>query len=181
VVMARDVGTPAVVEKDGKGAAPINVSGALRVTLPKGTPDGGSQARLHARRGAAGIRDIHAQKGSSGELLDQVVQTFTTNSQQWQTMMDEEHYLQPVKRIHIIRTAVVITIATLIGHLIPLVPFMVLDGTAALISPFVLSGIVLSAVDANSAFTLVDNWLRKRAAPDAHRRWRRAAGLRGEP
>jgi hypothetical protein len=39
-------------------------------------------------------------------------------------MMDEELHLQPVQTPDIVRSAIVITIATLIGHLIPLLPFV---------------------------------------------------------
>lgn len=56
------------------------------------------------------------------------------------------------------RTSVVITIATLIGHFIPLVPFMVLDRVPALITAFVLSGIVLFGVGVYSAVTLTGDW-----------------------
>ena len=67
------------------------------------------------------IRDIYAAKGFSGDLLDRVVATITANRQSWlSTMMDEELHLQPVQTPDIFRSAIVITIATLIGHLIPL-------------------------------------------------------------
>jgi vacuolar iron transporter family protein len=52
----------------------------------------------------------------------------------------------------------VITIATLIGHLIPLVPFLWLDRTPALIVAFVLSALVLFGVGVYSAVTLVGDW-----------------------
>src|SRR6201981_2375799 len=67
------------------------------------------------------IRDIYAAKGFTGELLDQVVGTITANRETWlATMMDEELHLQPVQAPDIMRSATVITVATLIGHLIPL-------------------------------------------------------------
>jgi hypothetical protein len=48
----------------------------------------------------------------------------TANREAWlATMMDEELRLQPVQTPDIMRSAGVITIATLIGHLIPLLPF----------------------------------------------------------
>jgi vacuolar iron transporter family protein len=109
----------------------------------------------------AEIRDIYAEKGFSGSLLDQVVDTITANRDRWLgTMMNEELHLQPVGRPDILRSAVVITIATLIGHLIPLVPFMVLERTAAMITAFVVSGIVLFAVGAYTAMSLVGDWRR---------------------
>src|SRR5207245_5834014 len=80
------------------------------------------------------IRDIYAVKGFTGELLDRVVDTITANREGWlATMMDEELHLQPVQTPDIVRSAIVITIATLIGHLIPLLPFAWLSRTTALI------------------------------------------------
>jgi len=107
------------------------------------------------------IRDIYAAKGFSGELLDGVVDTITANRETWlETMMDEELHLQPVQSRDILRTAVVIGIATLIGHLIPLVPFMFLARTPALILAIVLSAVALFGVGAYTAVTLVGDWRR---------------------
>src|SRR5438445_2300346 len=105
------------------------------------------------------IRDIYAAKGFHGELLESVVHTITANREIWlATMMDEELHLQPVRTRDILRAAVVITVATLVGHLIPLVPFMVLSRTPALVLAIVLSGVVLFGVGVYSAVTLVGDW-----------------------
>jgi VIT1/CCC1 family predicted Fe2+/Mn2+ transporter len=107
------------------------------------------------------IHDIYAAKGFSGDLLERVVDTITANRDRWlQTMMDEELHLQPVRTLDAVRTAVVVTITTLIGHLIPLVPFAVLPRTEALVTAFVLSGLVLFGIGAYSALTLVGGWRR---------------------
>jgi VIT1/CCC1 family predicted Fe2+/Mn2+ transporter len=107
------------------------------------------------------VRQIYAEKGFSGELLDRVVQTITDNRDRWLgTMMDEELHLQPVGNDRIIRSSVVITVATLIGHLIPLAPFVFLPITPALVTAFVVSAIVLFGVGAYSAVTLVGDWRR---------------------
>src|SRR5947209_58272 len=101
------------------------------------------------------IREIYASKGFEGELLERVVQTITANRQSWlSTMMDEELHLQPVETSDILRSAVVITVATLIGHLIPLVPFLFMSRTAALVLAVVLSALVLFGVGVYSALTL---------------------------
>jgi len=108
------------------------------------------------------IRDIYAAKGFAGELLDQVVDTITANREAWlATMMDEELHLQPVQAPDIVRSAIVITIATLIGHLIPLLPFVWLPRGTALILAIVLSALVLFGVGVYSAVTLVGNWRTK--------------------
>jgi vacuolar iron transporter family protein len=107
------------------------------------------------------VRDIYAAKGFKGKLLDDVVGTITANRDTWlTTMMDEELHLQPVQSRDILRTAVVIGIATLIGHLIPLLPFMFLARTPALALAIVLSAVALFAVGAYTAVTLVGDWRR---------------------
>jgi vacuolar iron transporter family protein len=105
------------------------------------------------------IREIYAAKGFEAKLLDDVVETITANRETWlATVMDEELHLQPVETRDIVRTAVVVGIATLIGHMIPLLPFVVLQRTPALILAFVLSAITLFGVGAYSALTLRGDW-----------------------
>ena len=108
------------------------------------------------------IRDIYAAKGFAGDLLERVVETITANRDAWlATMMDEELHLQPVETPDIFRSAVVITGATLIGHLIPLLPFVWLPRTTALILAIVLSALVLFGVGSYEAVTLVGDWRKK--------------------
>jgi VIT1/CCC1 family predicted Fe2+/Mn2+ transporter len=108
------------------------------------------------------IRDIYAGKGFSGPLLDQVVDTITANRDAWlSTMMDEELHLQPVESPDIFRSAIVITFATLVGHLIPLLPFVWLPRSTALILGFILSALVLFGVGTYEAVTLVGDWRKK--------------------
>jgi VIT1/CCC1 family predicted Fe2+/Mn2+ transporter len=107
------------------------------------------------------IREIYAAKGFTGDLLDRVVDTIVSNRDTWvATMMDEELHLQPVGTPAIVRSSVVITVATLVGHLIPLLPFLVLARTPALVLAIVLSAFVLFGVGVYSAVTLVGNWRR---------------------
>src|SRR5438477_10384004 len=107
------------------------------------------------------IREIYATKGFGGDLLERVVDTITANRESWLgTMMDEELHLQPVQTADIFRSAFVITIATLIGHLIPLLPFVWLARTPALVLAIVLSALVLFGVGVYSAVTLVGDWRR---------------------
>jgi predicted membrane protein (TIGR00267 family) len=105
------------------------------------------------------IREIYAAKGFSGKLLEDVVDTITTNRETWlATMMDEELHLQLIQNAVILRTAVVITVATLVGHLIPLVPFVLLPRTPALVLAIALSALALFGVGVYSAITLVGDW-----------------------
>jgi predicted membrane protein (TIGR00267 family) len=105
------------------------------------------------------VRAIYAAKGFSGELLDRVVDTITANRESWlETVMDDELHLRPVAGTDIMRSAVLITNATLVGHLIPLLPFVFLGRTSALVLAIILSALVLFGVGVYSAVTLVGDW-----------------------
>jgi predicted membrane protein (TIGR00267 family) len=130
--------------------------------LPGRARPGSGRDRRHPDAERQEIRDIYAAKGFAGELLERVVDTITANREAWlATMMDEELHLQPVQTPDILRSAIVITIATLIGHLIPLLPFLWLSRTAALITAIVLSALVLFGVGVYQAVTLVGDWRKK--------------------
>jgi vacuolar iron transporter family protein len=105
------------------------------------------------------IREIYAAKGFKGQLLEDVVSTITSNRETWvSTMMNEELHLQPVAQQSLVQSAVVVTVATLIGHFIPIVPFMVAGRTPAIVLAIALSTVTLFAVGVYSAKTLVGDW-----------------------
>ena len=105
------------------------------------------------------VREIYAAKGFKGQLLEDVVSTITSNRETWvSTMMNEELHLQPVEQLSLLQSAVIVTVATLIGHLIPMVPFMVVARTPAIIVAIALSAVTLFAVGVYSAKTLVGDW-----------------------
>lgn len=105
------------------------------------------------------IREIYASKGFQGKLLEDVVSTITSNRKTWvDTMMDEELHLQPVAKKSLLQSAFVVTVATLIGHLIPIVPFMVLARGPAMVVAIALSAVALFAVGVYSAKTLIGDW-----------------------
>src|SRR5258708_29030550 len=107
------------------------------------------------------VREIYAAKGFKGQLLDDVVSTITSNRETWvSTMMNEELHLQPVEQQSLLRSAVIVTVATLIGHFIPLIPFIVITRTPPIIAAIALSAVTLFAVGVYSAQTLVGD-LRK--------------------
>ncbi len=105
------------------------------------------------------IREIYAAKGFKGQLLEDVVSTITSNRETWvSTMMNEELHLQPVEQQSLVRSAVIVTVATLIGHFIPIIPFMVVARTPAIVLAIALSAVTLFGVGVYSAKTLVGDW-----------------------
>lgn len=105
------------------------------------------------------ITELYRSKGFSGPLLDQVVATITANRDKWvSTILEDERHLRPVGTQDVVRSSVVITVATLVGHLIPLFPFLFLARSPALVLAFVLSALVLFGVGAYQAVTRVGPW-----------------------
>jgi vacuolar iron transporter family protein len=110
------------------------------------------------------VTDLYRGKGFSGQLLDQVVATITANRGRWvETILVEERHLQPVGNSDVMRRSAVITVATLIGHLIPLLPFVWLARGPALVLALILSAFVLFAVGAYQALTRVGSWWKQGA------------------
>jgi VIT1/CCC1 family predicted Fe2+/Mn2+ transporter len=107
------------------------------------------------------LRSLYAAKGFSGALLDEVVDTITADRGRWvATVMDDELHLQPVDTHDAVRSSAVVTCATLVGHLIPLLPFLWLARSSAVVTAIVLSAGVLFGVGAYSSITLVGDWRR---------------------
>lgn len=105
------------------------------------------------------VRELYRNRGFTGPLLDQVVATLTANPDKWvRTIMEDERHLQPVGRNDVTRSSTVITAATLVGHLIPLVPFLFLASGPALAVGISLSALVLFAVGVYSSITRVGAW-----------------------
>ncbi|MGD0395104.1 MAG: VIT1/CCC1 transporter family protein [Acidimicrobiales bacterium] len=110
------------------------------------------------------ITDLYRDKGFSGQLLNQVVATITANRDRWVgTILEEERHLQPVGNKDVMRSSVVITLATLIGHLIPLLPFVWISRGPALILALILSAVVLFGVGTYQALTRVGSWWKQGA------------------
>ena len=105
------------------------------------------------------IRRIYKKKGFSGKVLEEIVATVSGNRENWvDLMMAEELNIQPVESKDVINTSIIITIATFIGHMNPIMPFFFVHGTPALVTSIVVSAVALFAVGAYQALTLVGSW-----------------------
>lgn len=110
------------------------------------------------------VREIFRDKGLHGELLERVVKEITSDKAVWvDVMMRDELHLTPVSSTGIVRRSFVTGFSTLIGSLIPLVPFLFvplfgISVTAATIMAVPLCAAVLFGVGAYKAITLVGDW-----------------------
>lgn len=109
------------------------------------------------------IREIYTKKGFKGKLLNDVVRVITSNKKVWvDTMMAEELNLAPQFGGSPLKSGLVVFISTLIGSLIPLIPFALFNffsvGESIIIS-LILSVVILFAVGVVKAKLTVGNWL----------------------
>lgn len=110
------------------------------------------------------VRQIFRDKGLHGEVLERVVKEITSDKKVWvDTMMRDELHLTPAGGENAVGRALVTGFATLIGSLIPLSPFLFvplfgISVTAATIMAVPLCAVVLFAVGAYKALTLVGDW-----------------------
>lgn len=98
------------------------------------------------------IYEIYQQKGFSGEMLDDIVNTITADQDVWvQIMMAEEHQLAPTDRRHALRAALIVGFSAIVGSLIPLLPFVVLSVQTSIFVSILISALTLFLVGAYKA------------------------------
>ncbi len=105
------------------------------------------------------IREIYQRKGFDGALLDQIVDTITSNKDVWvAVMLAEELKLTPVEKHGALRAALVVGLSAIIGSLIPLAPFAFLPVLTAMVVSIVVAGAALFGVGALKARMTVGHW-----------------------
>ncbi len=105
------------------------------------------------------VKRIYYRKGFRGKQLEMIVQKLTANRERWlQVIMEEELKLQNPRETPL-QSAVIVTIAALVGALFPLIPFFIFPvQTAAIISvPFSLIVLFLAG-SIKGRFTKVVWW-----------------------
>lgn len=105
------------------------------------------------------VRSIYAKKGFAGEELDKVVDVITKDKRVWANMMmtDELHF-QEVKTDKLIRSSFLVGVSTVIGSVIPVIPYFVFQPERALFISLFISALVLFGVGVYKAKTYVGSW-----------------------
>jgi VIT1/CCC1 family predicted Fe2+/Mn2+ transporter len=110
------------------------------------------------------VREIYRGKGFDGPLLDAIVDRITANEETWlNVMMAEELRLEPVDPRDVLRTAVIVTLASFVGSLVPLLPFLIVPSPPAAWLSVAISAATLFGVGAYKAASLVGDWRRSGA------------------
>ena len=105
------------------------------------------------------VRRIYYDKGFRGKQLEMVVQKLTANRSQWlNVMMEEELKLQNPKETPL-QSAIIVTIAALIGALFPILPFFFMPVADAVWVTVPFSLVILFIAGAfKGRFTKVEWW-----------------------
>lgn len=105
------------------------------------------------------VRRIYEAKGFKGKVLEEIVATIIADKKIWvDTMMSEELHIEPVDTRAVLKSSVIVTIATAIGHFIPLIPFFFTSVRLGILVAILVSAITLFMVGAYQAITLVGSW-----------------------
>jgi predicted membrane protein (TIGR00267 family) len=98
------------------------------------------------------VRAIYAKKGFTGDLLERIVVTITSNQDVWvAAMMSEEHRLTPIDRGHALQAAIVVGVSAVVGSLIPLAPFAILPVGMSIWISILVTALVLFGAGAYKA------------------------------
>jgi predicted membrane protein (TIGR00267 family) len=107
------------------------------------------------------VREIYVRKGFGGELLDRIVDTITSDKDVWvAVMMTEEHRLTDIARSKSLQSAGVVGAASLVGSLLPLLPFAVLPVSVGAWAAVVLASATLFALGVYKAKVTVGHPLK---------------------
>ncbi|MGA8903654.1 MAG: VIT1/CCC1 transporter family protein [Candidatus Bathyarchaeia archaeon] len=105
------------------------------------------------------IRRIYEAKGFTGKQLDEIVDTITADEERWVgVMLAEELKVSPVEKSGLVKTAVIVGFAAVIGSLIPVAPFLGLPVWTAVWGSIALAGASLFIVGAYKARVTVGVW-----------------------
>jgi VIT1/CCC1 family predicted Fe2+/Mn2+ transporter len=105
---------------------------------------------------------IYSAKGFEGELLERIVATIAADEKTaLTTLMREGVGLEPADERFVLRSAGVVGVATIVGSLIPLIPFFFFRRIEALWAAVAISALALFCVGAYEAKTSVGDWRKK--------------------
>lgn len=108
------------------------------------------------------VRAIYAGKGFSGDLLDRIVERITADPEVWVAlMMAEEHHLAPVARSRSLAAGGIVGGSSLVGSLLPLIPFVLLPVGPAIFAAVGIAGLSLFGLGAFKARATVGSWVRE--------------------
>ncbi len=104
------------------------------------------------------VREILAQKGLSGRVLDEATDAVTANRDNWINLMIEGEYGLGSVDPHPVKAAVATFLAFLVAGMIPLLPFLLSADSAFAVSAWMTAGVFFSIGAMKSRWSLAPWW-----------------------
>ena len=105
------------------------------------------------------IENIYQKKGFYGKLLKNIVNKITSNKKIWlETLMKEGHNLSPEEYNKPFNVATIVGLSTVIGSIIPILPFFFFDIKTSIFTSLIFSALVLFFVGACKAKLSIVDW-----------------------
>lgn len=93
------------------------------------------------------VYEIYKEKGFSGDILNQITDKITNDKHVWlTTIMREGHGLAPMKTKRVLSGSATVGVSSLIGSLIPLIPFFFLPINESIVISIIISTLSLFAI-----------------------------------
>ena len=104
------------------------------------------------------VREILAQKGLSGQVLDEATEAVTANHDNWINLMIEGEYGLGSVDPHPLKAAMVTFFAFLVAGMIPLLPFLLSISNAFMVSAWMTAGVFFAIGAMKSRWALAPWW-----------------------
>jgi predicted membrane protein (TIGR00267 family) len=105
------------------------------------------------------VWDIFYEKGLRGNTLEKVVDKITSDRKRWiDVMMKDELKLFPSGQENPLKDALIVGVSAIVGSLIPILPFLFLPISSAVIWSVIISAVALFAGGAVKAKLTIGTW-----------------------
>lgn len=117
------------------------------------------EIKIQPRREKKEVKEIYFHKGFRGQLLNKIVNKITSSKRVWlDTMLSEELHVFPEEYQDPVQSGIIVGISSVVGSLIPLLPFFLFPIFPAVWWSMAFCAIVLFAVGAIKAKVTVGKW-----------------------
>ncbi len=141
------------------GAVALTSSKAARDFYKKQLIVEKKQVEKVPRKAVKDVKEAYSRKGFAGSLLNQIVKHITSNKKLWvETMMQEELRLFPDEYAHPWKNALIVGFSSVIGSLIPLLPFFFAPVKTGVWLSLIITTSTLFLTGAVKAKITIGNW-----------------------